>query len=106
MIFSKPLRPRVMSGEITESIRVWLKPKVRAGGRYALGPGCIEVTSITEIAPERVTDKLAQRTGFEDAAALWKMARHGPGDRVYLVRFVYLEDEKPPPAKARKRKLA
>jgi hypothetical protein len=102
MIFSNPLRPRVMSGEITESIRVWLKPKVRAGGRYALGPGSIEVTSITEIAPERVTDKLAQRTGFEDAAALWKMARHGPGDRVYLVRFVY-DDEKPPPVKKTRR---
>jgi hypothetical protein len=97
MMFAKPLRERVMSGEITESVRVWIKPKVRAGGRYALGPGCIEVASITEIAPERVTDALARRTGFKDAGDLMKMARHGPGDRVYLVRFRYLRDEKPPP---------
>lgn len=100
MMFAKPLRERVMSGEITESVRVWLRPKVREGGRYRLGPGSIEVTSIREIAPELVNDAMARRTGFEDADALMKMARHGPGDRVYLVRFAYREDEPvPPPAK-------
>lgn len=99
MHFSKPLRERVMRGDITESVRVWVRPQVREGGRYGFGPGSIEVTSIREIAPELVTDALARRTGFEDAEALMKIARHGSGDRIYLVRFVYREDEPPPPPK-------
>lgn len=103
MHFAKPLRERVIRGEITESVRVWLRPKVREGGRYSLGPGCIEVTSLREIAPEIVTDALARRTGFADAEALMKMARHGSGDRVFLVTFVYHEDKPPAPQTQKRR---
>jgi len=103
MMIGKPQQPGVLSGKITESVRVWLRPKVKEGGRYLFGTGCLEVTSVREIAPEQVTDALARRTGFEDAETLMKIARHGSGDRVYLVRFVYLPDERPLPTEKKPR---
>lgn len=89
MMFAKPLRPRVASGEITCSVRLWLAPRVRIGGRYALAGGEIEVTGLTEIDLADVTDELAFRSGFADAANLMATARHGRGERVFLVEFVF-----------------
>lgn len=89
MIFAKPLRPRVMSGEITTSIRIWQSPHVRIGGRYPLGPGFIEVTRLVEIDLADVTDDMAQASGFDDVEALLAVARHGRGERVFLVEFAY-----------------
>jgi hypothetical protein len=91
MIFTKRLREPVMRGEITCSVRIWQRPKVKVGGRYALGPGAIEVTSIREIGFEGVTPELARRSGFEGVVDLLKTAKHGPGERVYLVEFEYRE---------------
>ena len=89
MVFTKRLRERVMQGEITCSVRIWQKPHVKLGGRYALAPGQIEVTGIREIGFEGITPELARRSGFEGMVDLLKTARHGPGERVYLVEFAY-----------------
>jgi hypothetical protein len=89
MIFAKRLRERVMSGEITCSVRIWRGPRVRVGGRYVLGRGAIEVTALREISLEDVTGDLARRSGFDGVVDLLKTARHGPGERVYLVTFNY-----------------
>ena len=62
---------------------------MKAGGRYALGPGAIEVTSIREIGFDDITPELARRSGLEDVADLLKVAKHGPGENVYLVEFNY-----------------
>ncbi len=92
MIFTKRLREPVMRGEITCSVRIWQRPHVKAGGRYALGPGWIYVTSIREIEPEDITQDLARRGGFKDVEDLLATAKHGPGETVYLVEFEYRED--------------
>jgi hypothetical protein len=89
MIFTKRLREPVMRGEITCSVRIWQKPHVKAGGRYPMGAGWIYVTSIEEIGLQGIDDDLARRSGFEDVDDLLSVARHGPGDRVYLVEFEY-----------------
>lgn len=89
MMFARSLRPRVMSGEITCSVRVWLTPRVKVGGRYRLGPGFIEVTRLIEIDLADVDDDLARRSGFDDLEALMAVARHGRGERVFLVEFAY-----------------
>jgi hypothetical protein len=91
MVFTKRLRERVMRGEITCSVRIWQRPRVKTGGRYPLGPGAIHVTSVREIAFESVTPELARRSGFEDVADLLGVARHGAGENVYLVEFEYRE---------------
>ena len=89
MMFTRRLREPVMRGEVTCSVRIWQKPKVKAGGRYVLGSGHIEVSSIREISLADVTSELARRSGFAGLIDLLKVARHGPGERVFLVEFDY-----------------
>ena len=91
MMFTRRLREPVMRGEITCSVRIWQKPHVKAGGRYPMGPGWIEVSAIREIGLEDITPDLARRSGFESVEDLLSVARHGPGDHVYLVEFEYRE---------------
>ena len=89
MMFTKRLREPVMRGEVTCSVRIWQKPRVKVGGRYALGPGAGRVTSLREITLADVTPDLARRSGFAGVVDLLKVAKHGPGERVYLVEFEY-----------------
>ena len=89
MMFTKRLREPVMRGEVTCSVRIWQRPHVKVGGRYPLGDGAIEVTSIREIGLPDVTPELARRSGFQGLLDLLKVARHGPGERVFLVEFEY-----------------
>jgi hypothetical protein len=91
MMFSKPLRDRVMLGEIECSVRIWQRPRVKTGGSYRLGPGTIHVTSVREIGWDGITPELARRSGFADVEDLLKVAKHGSGDTVYLVEFEYRE---------------
>jgi hypothetical protein len=89
MMFTKRLREPVMRGEITCSVRIWQRPKVKAGGRYPMERGFIEVTSIRQIALSDITPELARRSGFAGVVDLLKVAKHGPGENVYLVEFEY-----------------
>lgn len=89
MTFTKRLREPVMRGEVTCSVRIWQSPRVKVGGRYALGDGAIEVTRIREIELADITPDLARRSGFAGVVDLLKVARHGAGQRVFLVDFEY-----------------
>ena len=92
MGFTKRLHAPIIAGEITCSVRIWQRPHVRVGGRYALGPGSVEVTGLTEIRLSDVTPELARRSGFAGLVDLLKVAKHGPGERVFLVEFEYHPD--------------
>lgn len=89
MMFTKRLREPVVRGEVTCSVRIWQRAHVKVGGRYPLGAGAIEVTAIREITMQDITPDLARRSGFLGVVDLLKVARHGPGERVYLVAFEY-----------------
>jgi len=91
MTFAKRLRALVIAGEITKSVRLWRTLRVRVGGLYPLGAGHIEVTHMTEIDLADVTDALARETGFASLEDLLGVARHGRGERVFLVQFAYRE---------------
>jgi hypothetical protein len=91
MMFTKRLREPIMRGEVTCSVRIWQSPRVKVGGRYALGPGFVEVTAIKRIALCDITPKLARDSGFAGVVDLLKVAKHGPGENVYLVEFEYRE---------------
>jgi len=98
--FLRALRDRVRRGEITCSVRLWQRPHVKVGGRYALPPGQIEVTALAEISLEDITPALARKSGFVGLVDLLKTAKHGPGRRVFLVEFRYIrprKDASPPP---------
>jgi len=101
MVFAKRLRQGVIRGEITSSIRIWTSPHVKAGNRYRMGEGEIEIESITPIGFPDITPALARESGFLGVLDLLKVAKHGRGDNVYLIRFHYLP---PRPKRADQRK--
>lgn len=90
MMFTKRLRDPVARGEVTCSVRIWRSARVKAGHRYQTGFGEIEVTSIREVSLDDITPELARRSGFLGVVDLLKVARHGPGERVFLVDFEFL----------------
>jgi len=59
--------------------------------------GEIEVESIEPIAFPDITPELARSSGFLGVLDLLRVAKHGRGDRIFLIRFHYL-----PPRRQRK----
>lgn len=90
MIFTKRLRDGVRRGEITCSIRIWMRPHVKVGNRYGMEEGEIEVDSVLPIGLADVTPELARESGFKGVVDLLKVAKHGRGENVYLIRFHYV----------------
>ncbi len=89
MVFTKRLREGVRRGEITCSVRFWLRPHVRVGTRYPMGEGAIEIDSIEMIGFPDITSELARESGFLGVLDLLKVAKHGRSEKIYLVRFHY-----------------
>ncbi|MFC3070018.1 ASCH domain-containing protein [Phenylobacterium soli] len=89
LAFTKRLREPIMRGDITCTVRIWRSVRVKVGGRYPLGSGQVEVTRIQHIDFADVTDEIARRSGFEHLADLLSVARHGTGENVYLIDFIY-----------------
>jgi hypothetical protein len=98
MTFTKRLREGVRQGRITCSVRIWMRPHVTVGGRYRMDEGEIEIDSITPIGLPDIAPELARESGFLGVVDLLKIAKHGRGDRIYLIRFHYI----PPKPKSKK----
>lgn len=90
MTFAKRLRDGVRRGEITCSVRIWTRPHVKIGGRYPMEEGSIEIDSIEPIGLPDITPELARESGFLGVLDLLKVAKHGRGDNIYLIRFHYI----------------
>jgi hypothetical protein len=90
MEFTKRLREGVRRGDITCSVRIWQRPHVKRGHRYRMGEGEIEVDAIDAIELADITPELARASGFASVVDLLKIAQHGNGTNVYLVRFHYV----------------
>src|ERR1700735_2260566 len=99
MVFTKKLREGVRRGEITCSVRIWLRPRVVVGHRYRMEEGEIEIDSIEPIGLPDITPQLARASGFLGVLDLLKIAKHGRGENIYLVRFHYVP---PKPAKVQR----
>src|SRR5216110_1242702 len=99
MVFTKRLRDGVRRGEITCSVRIWMRPHVKAGVRYRMDEGEIEIDSIEPIGFQDITPELARESGFLGVLDLLKVAKHGKGEKIFLIRFHY----KPPRKKLAKR---
>ena len=52
--------------------------------------GHVVVDSIAPIRMRDITHDLARESGFESVDDLLRIARHGSGDKVFLIRFHYL----------------
>jgi len=90
MVFTKRLREGVRRGEITCSVRFWTRPHVTVGSRYPMDEGEIEVDSIETLGFPDITPELARESGFLGLIDLLKVAKHGKGENIYLIRFHYV----------------
>ena len=52
--------------------------------------GEVEVDSITQIGFPDITPELARESGFLGVLDLLKVAKHGRGENIYLIRFHYI----------------
>ena len=94
MVFTKRLRERIRRGEITCTVRIWTRSHVIVGNRYRMDDGEIEVLSIEPIGLPDITHQLAQESGFLGVLDLLKVAKHGKGDHIFLIRFHYIPQKK------------
>lgn len=90
MTFVKRLREGIRRGEITCTVRIWISPRVTVGRRYRMEEGEVEVDSIEPIGLPDITHQLARESGFLGVLDLLKVAKHGKGQNIYLVRFHYV----------------
>jgi len=97
MTFTKRLRDGVRRGQITCSVRIWMSPRVTVGKRYRMEEGEIEIDSIEPIGLPDITHDLAVASGFLGVIDLLKIAKHGKGEKIYLIRFHYI-----PPTRSRR----
>jgi hypothetical protein len=95
--FSKELRNDVLAGDITVSVRLWKRLKVKEGGRYRVGPGEIEVDAIDLIPFAEITEEDVRRAGEPDRETLRERAAHaGPIKQetlVYRIEFHVVESD-------------
>jgi len=94
MTFTKRLREGIRRGEITCSVRIWTRLRVQIGARYRMEEGWVEVDSIEPIGLPDITPELARESGFLGVLDLLKVAKHGKGDKIYLIRFHYVRPRK------------
>ena len=90
MVFTKRLRERIRRGEIACTVRFWIRCRVTVGTRYRMEEGAIEVDSIETIGFPDITPELARESGFLGMLDLLKVAKHGQGQSIYLIRFHYV----------------
>ena len=67
-----------------------MRPHVKVGHRYRMEAGHIEVDSVVPMSVGDITPELARASGFKGVIDLLKVAKHGRGENVYLIRFHYI----------------
>lgn len=78
-MFSRELREAVANGDITVSIRLWSRPRVKEGGRYETAGVVIEVDSVELLPFSAITPEDVRRAGEPDLETLRDRAAHaGP----------------------------
>jgi hypothetical protein len=89
--FNRELRNDVLAGDITLSVRLWKRARVKAGGRYRVGLGEIEVDAIELVPFAAITRHDVRRAGERDRETLRQRAAHaGQIDEdtlVYRIEF-------------------
>jgi len=89
--FSPELRDGVADGRITLTFRLWSRPQVKVGGRYAIGEKHFEVDDMELVPFSSVTAKDVRRCGETDRESLRKRTAHaGPvtdDTLVYRIEF-------------------
>lgn len=90
-MFSPDLRAGVARGDITVSIRLWRRARVKVGNRYTSNGFDVEIDSVDVMPFSAVTEDDIDRSGESDRATLRRRAAHaGPIEDdtlVYRIEF-------------------
>jgi hypothetical protein len=90
-MFSPDLRGAVAAGEVTLSVRLWSRPKVKVGGRYASHGFEVGIDAMELLPFSALTDDDIARSGDPGREALRRRAAHaGPitdDTLVYRIEF-------------------
>ncbi|MFT7652113.1 MAG: hypothetical protein ACI9ON_002728 [Limisphaerales bacterium] len=89
MLFMKRLREPIKNGEIDTTVRVWKSPRVKVGRRYKLDAGFVVVDKMSEIGLDELSPTIARASGFPGVVDLLKTAKHGNGEKIFLIKFHY-----------------
>jgi hypothetical protein len=89
-VWSSAASCEVLAGDITLSVRLWKRPRVKQG-RYRVGLGEIEVDAIELVPFAAITEEDVRCAGEPDRGTLRQRAAHaGPIDEdtlVYRIEF-------------------
>jgi hypothetical protein len=89
--FSPELRDGVAGGRITVSVRLWRRPQVKVGRRYAVGSRQIEIDEIELLPFAAITAADIRLSGEPDRETLRRRSAHaGPiveDTLVYRIEF-------------------
>lgn len=75
----------IRDGAIDLAFRRWDRPRVKVGTRLRTAVGLVEVTSVEQVAPSRLTTDDARRAGADSVAALREALAHRPDRPVFRV---------------------
>jgi hypothetical protein len=93
--FSRDLRAAVIAGDISVSVRLWRRPKVKVGGQYPVGPAVIEIDSVELLPFASISRADVRRAGEPDLESLRRRAAHaGPiadDTLIYRIEFHVVE---------------
>ena len=78
-------REPIARGEVTVLFRRWRRCQVVAGRTYRTAAGRLEVTSVKEVDPDRITKADARRNGEADADAVRAGLRGDPAHPTYRI---------------------
>jgi hypothetical protein len=104
LLMKKTYFDAIRSGQKTTTLRYWRRRQVRPGSIHNVrGLGRIQVEDVRQVDWSDITDADAQADGLADLNALRKaLARMYPTDQrdgrsLWLVRFTYLQPDRPRP---------
>src|SRR5689334_23240825 len=75
----------IRDGAIDLAFRRWDRPRVKVGTRLRTAVGLVEVTSVEQVAPSRLTAEDARRAGAASVAALRGALEHRTDRPVFRV---------------------
>lgn len=68
MLLKRELLEEIKAGKVDLVFRRWNRPSVKAGGTLKTKVGLLAIKTVTDMSPDDVTDREAQRAGFADVA--------------------------------------
>ncbi|MBZ0331408.1 hypothetical protein KZO25_13910 [Halomonas sp. ANAO-440] len=81
MLFKRAVLEKIRDGCITLAFRRWQRPSVKSGGTLLTALGELHILSVTQIAPEDISERDARNAGYVTREALLReLSRRSEGD--------------------------